>query len=333
MKKIKLSIFALLTGLALAGIYSCKGVEENITVDPNIIVKPVVETITPAAPATVAQTAGDVKVPTTVVAVESAVSSGSTTSATSVAVEKAISAGITTDPATLAAKIDAIPADATTIPADVQAQLTSLSAAPATADFLPVLSLPTVEGTTVTPGRTGTVELIAAISATIDECKAIFGTTYNTNKTTLDVAKTANDKTINDAYTSRTSTINANGASCKTSSTTSLATRVSNARADYVRVLGLIRASGLPSLYKAYYTIIYFNFYISCVAAYNRLAAAEAKACDQALAAQLRNAAAARDADLLKSTNAYNTALNTLTVSYNTALTACHNQGGRLAKN
>lgn len=333
MKKIKLSIFALLTGLALAGIYSCKGVEENITVDPNIITKPVVETITPTAPATVAQTAGDVKAPATVVAVESAVTSGSTISATAIAVEKAVKDGTTTDPITLAAKIDAIPADATTIPADVQAQLTSLSAAPATADFLPVLSLPTVEGTTVTPGRTGTVELIAAISATIDECKAIYGTTYTTNKSTLDAAKTANDKTINDTYTSRVSTINTSGASCKTSATTALATRVNNARADYLRIAALIRSSGLPALYKAYYTIIYFNFYITCVVYYNQLATAEGKACDKAQAAQLRNAAAARDADLLKSTNVYNTALNTLTVSYNSALTTCHNQGGRLAKN
>jgi len=97
--------------------------------------------------------------------------------------------------------------------------------------------------------------------------------------------------------------------------------------------LGLIRASSLPALYKAYYTIIYFNFYITCVVYYNQLATAEGKACDQAQAAQLRNAAAARDADLLKSTNIYNTALNTLTTSYNAALATCHNQGGRLAKN
>ncbi len=320
MKKIKLSIFALLTGLALAGIYSCKGVEEEPVADPTKIVVGTVPTITPTAPAAVTVKEGDVVESASTTAFVAAVSSSS--SATVVTNAVAAAQKVVADPAALAAAVTAAGTEGT-VSTTVQATLTKLAADPTIAALLTTLTLPSVDGTAVS-GRIGEVE---AISATGDQCKADYLTAYTAGQAALLAQKTAAESPITAAYTAAAAKATADATSCKTSATASITTKLAKAKTDYTTLVASINGSSFSALIKNLLTAIVFVMYQDKVSDLTKLQTSGTAACDKASTKALANAVAARDKDLLTIKNNYTTELNKLTATYNLAVAGCHNQG------
>lgn len=323
MKKIKLSIYALLTGLALAGVYSCKGVSEEPVADTSKIVAETLPTVTPTTLVQPTATAGAVTQPAAATAAASAISSGTTTpelNAATAAVSK-----IVADPATLAAQLTAL---GTTAPTGaLKTQLDNIIADPAVAALLSSLTLPTVNGATVS-GRIGAVE---AISATFDACTDGAQAVYDGQKALLDVQKTNQTATVTAAYTAALATINTNLTACNAGSKiTVINASLATAATTYTAAIAEVK-SKFSNPVQSLLLIVIAAQYNDFVADLTRLKVAETATCARVATTATATATANRDADLAKVTTNYNEALAKLQAAAKAAAAPCHNQGSGLS--
>jgi hypothetical protein len=340
MKKSKYSVLMYVLALMLV-MYNCKkkdpfptepsgpGLEElnKVKVDP----------ITPTAPAPVTAVPGSVAASTEAAAVNNALAGIATSgvipasvTTTAAAVSAALpAADITALAAVTPTTIAAIAAGGA-VPADLKAIMDKVAANPALQAYLPKITLPTVNGVTVT-GRIGAVEAIEAIESVQveDACLVSAEAKFQEKKAELDAAKATEEGKITTTYNTAIAPLAADETSCKASIPAAMNLYRAGIQAQIDKAFADLEAAKdkLGSLYPTIYALLS----VQAIGAFSSLPALEAasvKACAAITTAKTAAAQAARNADLAKVTTSYNTAIAAANAAKGKLLESCHNQGG-----
>lgn len=330
-------------GLALTLVmYNCKKKEDPFPTEPNSeLVKEinaiVMAPVTLVAPAAVTTTAGSVAVPAQATAVAgdlSKLSSGTvpaTVQTASTNIQAALSASELTVLAGLTpATVNAVAAGGV-LPANMKAILDKALANPALAAYLAKITLPTVNGRTVS-GRSGASESIEKTEGVQveDACVLASQATFDAVKVKLDATKATEDARVAADYSAAIAPLAAAQTSCTSGIPATFNTQRSTAQAQATAALADIEAakSVIPA---ALYPVLkaYVNIQLlSILSSLNTLQAAELKACSDTTAAKTAAAAAARDANTATATAVYQTAIAAATAKKTELTQSCHNQGG-----
>ena len=217
------------------------------------------------------------------------------------------------------------------LPANLKAIMDKVMANPALLAYLPKMTLPTVNGKTVS-GRTGTPESVEKVDGIEieDACLIAAQAAFDAVKTKLDAKKATQDAQIAAAYSAAIAPLAAEQASCTSGIPATYATMRTAAQAQATSSLNDLEAAksvipaGLYVAIKAFINIQLLNFLSSV----NTLQAADLKACSEKTAAATAAAAAARDANTAAVNASYNAAIAKATTKKGELAQSCHNQGG-----
>jgi hypothetical protein len=341
----KRSITLLAYGLAMMFVlYNCKKKEEPFPLEPDTavanelnaiavapitLVQPAAVTTTPAgvvasAQATAAYPAlgplASGTVPATVQATANEVAAVGLSTAEVTKVE-----GITTQQIAAVSGGGAVPADLKVI-LDKMANNTALQA------YLPKLTFPTVNGTTISGGRTGAVESVEKGEGieVEDACVLAAVAVFDGVKVKLDASKAAELAKVTAAFQAAIAPLAGQEVSCKSGVPAKY--DPFRVRASAVRVQGLadIEAakSKIPvSLYSFLKVFVNFQTMIY-LASLNTLQAADLKACSEKTKASTTAITAARTANTAAANAAYAAALALAQTKKQELVLTCHNQGG-----
>jgi hypothetical protein len=341
MKKSKFSVLMYVLALMLV-MYNCKKKEEPFPLEPygpgleelNAVK---VDPVTPTPPAAVTTAPGTVAASPEASAVNDGLADIATTGVVPASVTNAaatVSAALpAADIETLAAvtptTLAAIAAGGA-VPAELQAIMDKVEANPALKAYLPKLTLPTVNGTSIS-GRIGAVQAIEAVESVQveDACLLAAEAKFQAKKTELDASKATEEGKITTTYNNAIAPLAADEASCKASIPAFMALLRAGVKDQIDQAyLALDNAKGgLGSLYPVMLGMVNMQ----AIAAYKYLDSLEAasnKACTETKNAKTTAAQIARDADLAKVTTSYNTAIAAAQAAKGKLAESCHNQGG-----
>ena len=349
MKKSKISV--LLCGLAMMLVmYNCKK-NETFPTEPdkdlvNAIkdIKVATVTIDPPAPVTTTAATAEASAKATAVngALDGIAASGVVPASVTAAGAEVSAALPAADIATLAAvtsqTIADIAAGGAPSPA-LQAIMDKVAASPALQAYLPKFTLPTVGGKTIS-GRMGlvkesdkiiTTDKISGVEAVLvdDACVLSAAATYSTVKASLDAGKKSQDDAVLAAYTLATTPLTTSETTCKTKVTTDFTAY--RAAIDTQVKAALEDLAAAKTVLGDLYNVLTALVNIQAIGAYdglNDLEKASTAACSATTTATVASAATARDANLLKVKNAYDTALAAADAARVKLVESCHNQGG-----
>ncbi|MFD2934165.1 hypothetical protein [Spirosoma flavum] len=218
------------------------------------------------------------------------------------------------------------------LPASLKAEVDAIATNPALQAYLPVFTLPTVNGKAV-GGRVAapvTIEVVHSIQdAGTDACKAAANAAFATAKAGLDAQRQTQSAPINAAYTQAVSTANGEVAGCQAPIPAKYSASIAAAQSTLGTALAAL-SSARSILGEERYALLVVLSYVSfsqIVGGYVTLQTAETNACSLTKDAKITNAQTARDADLSQITSNYNSAVSTLTTALAQAVASCHNQG------
>lgn len=297
----------------------------------------VVTPVTPTSPAPVTTTPGTATVPaktTTVYGDMPGLSTGTIPATVQTAaneVNVVLSAAEVNTLSSVTPAMIAAVAGGGALPADLKAIMDKVAANPALMAYLPTLTLPTVNGKSVS-GRSGVPESVEKTEGILveDACILAAQAAYDAVKTKLDATKAAEVAKITSTYTTALAPLAAEQASCTagiptkyTALRASVQAQANKAIADIEAAKNVIPAALVPVL-KAFVNIQLLGILSSL----NTLQAAELKACSETTTAKTTSFTAARDADLAKANANYAEALAKATAKKTELAQSCHNQGG-----
>jgi hypothetical protein len=341
MKKSKFSVLMYVLALMLV-MYNCKKKEEPFPTEPSgpgleELNGVKIDPITPTPPAEVTTVPGSVAPSPEGAAVSDGLGSIATTGVVPASITTAATAVTAALPAADVATLAAVtPATVSAIaaggavPAELKAIMDKVAANPALQAYLPKITLPTVNGVSIS-GRIGAVEAINAVESVLveDACLVSAEAKFQAKKTELDAAKAVEDGKVATTYSNAIAPLAAAEASCKSSIPAAMAAyraaiqaQIDKAHAD----LELAKPA-LGDLYPVLAALINIQA-IGAFAGLPALEAASINACTATTTAKTAAAQAARDADLAKITTAYNTAIAAASAARAKLIESCHNQGG-----
>ena len=218
------------------------------------------------------------------------------------------------------------------LPENLKADVNAIATNTAMAPYMPLMSLPTVNGKPV-GGRLAGPVTVAVVNTTLDAgtdaCKAAANAAFTTAKNNLDTQFDAQKATVNASYELYVATANNEVAGCQSPVPAKYDALVATAQSQLSSALAAL-ASARSVLGEERYALLTFYSYIAfsrIIEAYTTLEAAELNVCTQVKEAKIASAVAARNADLGTVTSNYNTTLATLTTARDKAIASCHNQG------
>jgi hypothetical protein len=344
MKKRSISWIVYTLALTLV-MYNCKKKEEPFPTTPDTEVQKELEAIT-VAPVTITAPAPVTSTPATLTASAQATATANdmaqlkngtvpaSVQTASNEVKAVVSAAEINTLSSVNASTVAAVAAGGALPANLKTIMDKVTASPAMRAYLPTFTLPTVNGTPI-PARSGVVEGTEGVEGlegieVEDACVQAANTAFDGVKTKLDATKASETTKVTTAYSAVIAPLAADEAACKAGIPTKYAAFRTAGQAQATQALADLDAaqSSIPAdLYpvlKAFINIQLLGFLSSV----NTLEAAEVKACTAITTAKTAAAAAARDADLAKVNENYNTALAAAQAKRTELVQTCHNQGG-----
>jgi hypothetical protein len=299
--------------------------------------------VTATAPAAVSVTASSVNTTTTAAAVSAGLTTMSATGPVPAAVTKASDDVSKVVPDAKAAEItaaftpDVVNTLATTgtLPASLQADVNAIANNPALAAYMPTFTLPTVDGKAVggRVGAVGSTPVVDAVSVNFstldgDACKAAAAEALAKALARLDAQKATQTDAVNARFAALQAPIQADATACKASVPATYAAYKVAAKQQLDQTLAALN-SNKARLGGAYNILVVLTYvvYARTIGVFDTLQKADLAACDTTAAAKLAKAQAARDADLSKINNGYNTASAALQAARDKAVASCHNQG------
>lgn len=224
------------------------------------------------------------------------------------------------------------------IPAAVQAVIDKAAAHPALQAYMPKLTLPTVDGVTITGRRAATTDIatdahagdaIEAIQEASDACIEEANRLFNEKQRSLNETKALNDAKATSAYNKVISELPST-APCLANVDAMVAQRnrvtEANRAASYAS-LDKVRAAMGEAMYKTLISLIDFTTAKTYQETINFERAERAK-CATENDKKKENAATARDTNLANSQAAFDKALAAANVAKTAMIQSCHNQGG-----
>jgi hypothetical protein len=217
------------------------------------------------------------------------------------------------------------------LPADLKAIMDKAMANPALKAYLPTMTLPTVNGKSVS-GRTGAPESVEKTDGieVEDACVLAAQAAFDAVKTKLDAAKATKDAEVAAAYSAAIAPLAAEQASCTSGVPATYAAMRTAAQAQATKALADLEGakSKIPAdLYATLQSFINIQL-LSFLSSANALQAADLKACSETLTAKTAAAAAARDANSAAVNASYTAAIAKATAKKTELVQSCHNQGG-----
>ncbi len=330
-------------GLALTLVmYNCKKKDEPFPTEPDTeLVKEinaiVAAPVTLVAPAAVTTTPGAVAATAKATAVAgdlSSLSSGTVPASVQTAstdIKAALSASeLNTLSGITPATMNAVAAGGA-LPTDLKAIMDKAMANPALQAYLPKLTLPSVNGKTVS-GRTGATEAVEKTGGVQveDACVLAAQAAFDGVKAKLDATKATEDAKVAAAYSAAIAPLAAAQTSCTSGIPATFNTLRTAAQAQASKALADLEAakSKIPAdLYATLEAFINIQT-LSYLSSINTLQAAELKTCSENTTAKTAAAAAARDANAAAVNASYQTAIAEATVKKGELAQSCHNQGG-----
>ncbi len=218
------------------------------------------------------------------------------------------------------------------LPSSLKADVDAIANNPALKAYMPVLTLPTVNGKPV-GGRLAGPVTVAVVTTTndagTDACKAAAGAAFTTAKTNLDAQLATQKGTVTAAYDKVVVTANGEVVGCQSPVPAKFDALVAGAKAQFDATLAALNTARAV-LGDKDYALLMVDAYVTysrIIESYTTLEAAELTVCTQTKDAKIAAADAARNIDLNTVTNNYNTALAALTAARDKAIASCHNQG------
>ena len=330
-------------GLALTLVmYNCKKKDEPFPTEPDSgLVKEInaieAKPVTLVQPAAVTTTASSLTVSaqaTEVAGAMGSLSSGTVPASVQSASDNVNAAFSPTEKNALAsvtpAMISAVAAGGA-LPADMKAILDKAAANPAIQAYLPKVTLPTVNGKSVS-GRTGTPESVEKTDGmdVEDACVIAAQAAFDAVKAKLDAAKSTKDAEVAAAYSAAIAPLAAEQTSCTAGVPAKYNTMRTEAQTQATATLNALDAAKDVIPADTYATLrAYVNIQLlSFLSSVNTLQAADLKACSEITAAKTAAAAAARDANAAAVKASYDEAIAEATAKRTELVQSCHNQGG-----
>jgi len=330
-------------GLALMLVmYNCKKKEEPFPQVPNSELVNEINAIV-AAPVTLVQPAAVTTTPATLApSAKAAEVAGAMSSLSSGTVPASVQTASTDIKAALStnelgaltavspAMVSAIAAGGA-LPANLKAIVDKAAANPALQAYLPRITLPTVNGRTVS-GRSGAPESIERTEGieVEDACVLAAKAIFDAAKARLDATKTTKDAEVAAAFSAAIAPLVAEQTSCTSGLPATYNALRAGGQSQAAQALANLDAaqSVIPAdLYATLRALINIQL-LGFLSSVNTLQAADLKACGEKTTAKTTAATAARDANAAAVKASYEEALAKATAKRGELTQSCHNQGG-----